>query len=301
MAGVVALMKAVCPTLTPTQLDGALSSGAITSDLGAGGRDDVFGHGLIDALAAVQWANDPAHCTGSTPPPAVTTISATPARADFAPGGGTSATITLVTSGNDPVTGVTVTGKPSWLTITSPGGTGIGAYTLVANPSGLGDGVYSANLTFAAAPIGRSVVVPVTLRVGAVVTGGDAGYVYILLLSSVPDGQGTLAAVKQAQTAPVNGEYAFSFTGVPAGKYYLVAGTDSNDDGLICDAGESCGAYPTLAQPVEIDPASPPADLRFQVGFTSGLGGAGAGGQGGLIPPGGVRLLPALKASAVTP
>ena len=56
VAGVAALMKAVDPALTPAEFDALLSSGQLTTDLGAGGRDDVFGHGLIDARKAVEAA-----------------------------------------------------------------------------------------------------------------------------------------------------------------------------------------------------------------------------------------------------
>ena len=46
VAGVVALMKAVHPGLTPMQFDNALASGSITDDLGLPGRDDRYGWGL---------------------------------------------------------------------------------------------------------------------------------------------------------------------------------------------------------------------------------------------------------------
>jgi subtilisin family serine protease len=54
VAGVVALAKAVGPTLTPDQVELAIEGTA--TDLGAPGRDDVFGHGLIDAVRTVQAA-----------------------------------------------------------------------------------------------------------------------------------------------------------------------------------------------------------------------------------------------------
>ncbi|MDT0275951.1 S8 family serine peptidase [Blastococcus goldschmidtiae] len=54
VAGVVALMEAVAPALTPDQLEQALAGSA--TDLGAAGRDDLFGHGLVDAVRAVQGA-----------------------------------------------------------------------------------------------------------------------------------------------------------------------------------------------------------------------------------------------------
>ena len=56
MAGVVALMKAVAPSLTPQKVAELLTSGALTDDLGAPGKDDQFGYGLINASKAVAAA-----------------------------------------------------------------------------------------------------------------------------------------------------------------------------------------------------------------------------------------------------
>lgn len=54
VAGVAALMEAAAPALTPDQVEQALTGSA--TDLGASGRDDLFGHGLVDAVRAVQGA-----------------------------------------------------------------------------------------------------------------------------------------------------------------------------------------------------------------------------------------------------
>ncbi|MFZ1642090.1 MAG: S8 family peptidase [Candidatus Contendobacter sp.] len=56
MAGVMALMKAVAPGLTPQAIANLLTSGALTDDLGAPGKDDQFGYGLINASKAVAAA-----------------------------------------------------------------------------------------------------------------------------------------------------------------------------------------------------------------------------------------------------
>ena len=56
VAGVVALMKAVAPDLTPQKIADLLASGALTDDLGAPGKDDQFGYGLINASKAVAAA-----------------------------------------------------------------------------------------------------------------------------------------------------------------------------------------------------------------------------------------------------
>ena len=53
VAGVATLMKAVAPSLTPQRFAELLVSGALTDDLGATGKDDQFGYGLINARKAV--------------------------------------------------------------------------------------------------------------------------------------------------------------------------------------------------------------------------------------------------------
>ena len=57
MAGVIALMKAVAPSLTPQTIANLLTSGALTDDLGTAGKDDQFGYGLINASKAVAAAS----------------------------------------------------------------------------------------------------------------------------------------------------------------------------------------------------------------------------------------------------
>ena len=56
VAGVLALVKAVAPSLTPQAITNLLTSGALTDDLGAPGKDDQFGYGLINASKAVAAA-----------------------------------------------------------------------------------------------------------------------------------------------------------------------------------------------------------------------------------------------------
>ena len=51
------------------------------------------------------------------------------------------------------------------------------------------------------------------------------------------------AAVKLARTA---------FDEVEAGEYFLVAGTDTDNNGLICENGEACAEYPVNGLPEKI-------------------------------------------------
>lgn len=291
VAGVVALMKSVCPSLLPAQVDTLLSSGALTTDLGAAGRDDVYGYGLIDALASVQAAQ--AACSA----PVTGGLDVSPGRVDFAPGAGP-ATLTVAWTGGGPrnVSAVTVSAGATWLTVTRAGAdavTGYGTWTATANTAGLGAGRYAATITFALTG-GGSVGVPVSLQVGsAAATASDAGFLYVLLLDT------SLNAVAQAQGRGTSGTYQYSFTNVPPGDYLVAAGTDSDDDGLVCDAGEACGAWPTLGVPTAFSVST--ANLTgvdFLAGFEVALGAAAAGPD---LPSGGFHKVVPMKGLGVRP
>jgi serine protease len=64
-----------------------------------------------------------------------------------------------------------------------------------------------------------------------------------------------------------NGRYDFSVADVAAGQYRVFAGTDSDDDGFLCDSGEACGAYPTLDLPERISVNGDRSGLDFVSGF----------------------------------
>jgi serine protease len=97
---------------------------------------------------------------------------------------------------------------------------------------------------------------------------GDGGRHYVLLLDSVFN---TVNAV--AATA-VNGRYAFNFPTVGAGDYILIAGSDMNNDNIICDPGEACGAWPTLDQPATLTVNASRANLDFSTSFDATITGA---------------------------
>lgn len=267
VAGVVALMKAVCGTLTPAQVDAILASGGMTVELGASGRDDLYGFGLVDAFLAVQSAQ--AACS-QTP---ATTLDLTPTRLDFG-SAGTALSLTAAKKGTGTLPTVTAThdGGP-WLTVTSPGGNGLGTWSVSVSRTGLAAGVYGATITFTAG--GNTVLVPVTMQVGGVAAGaGDVGHVFVLVTDA------NLNVVGQAAANASSGQYAFSIGGLSAGSYFVFAGTDHDGDDFICDDGEACGAYPDVAAPVALEVSADRAGVQFTVGYEAALGGAGKASPG---------------------
>lgn len=72
-AGVVALMMARKPTLSAAQVESLLYASAV--DLGASGRDPVFGHGRVDAAAALRAVDGATASTTDTQAPKVSLAS----------------------------------------------------------------------------------------------------------------------------------------------------------------------------------------------------------------------------------
>lgn len=239
MAGVVALMKAIHPNLTPQQLDAALMAGNITEDIGPAGRDNEFGFGLIDALKAVQVANSLAN--GGTLPPV---LAIDPGSLDFG-NSGTSLLLNTRNAGGASLAVTSVTDDAPWLTVTSTSvdANGLGQYTATVDRTNLVNATYNATITFTTSTAGVQTA-SVTMRVGAISGTGNTGFQFVLLLN--PDTADTVQTTLPVSNA--GGAYAYSFSNVAPGRYAILSGTDSDNDGSICDAGESCGGFPTLDQ-----------------------------------------------------
>jgi serine protease len=253
VAGVAALMKAVVPTLTPFQFDNLLANGSLTDDIGIAGRDDMYGHGLINAFKAVLAVQA---LSGTTNPPI---LSATPVRLDF----GTvdlQKTISISNVGGGSLTVSTLSENAPWLSVVSNAvdGSGQGDYLVSVNRNGLAQGVYSASIVVTSSAGITSI--PVTMDIPGATQVSNAGRIYFLLIDpQVGD------AIHQTEANPSNSSYPFSFTAVATGDYRLIAGSDMNNDGFICDSGESCGVWPTPGLPQTISVTSSRNDLTLDI------------------------------------
>ena len=154
-SGVIALMKAVNPALTPDELDELLVKGGITQDLGVPGRDDLYGYGLIDAQKAVLAAA-----------PALLTVS--PASLAF----GTelsSADLTVDKIGPGLLNIQSVTDNAAWLTIVKDPAVGNSTvparYRVQVDRTGLAPGDYRATISFVSD--NNTVNVLVTMKVAS--------------------------------------------------------------------------------------------------------------------------------------
>jgi serine protease len=239
VAGVFALMRAMHPSLSPDDVDSLLAAGSITTDLGAAGRDDIFGNGLIDALKAVQQAQLLEN--GGTLPGQPALIVATPSQ--LVMGQTSSALLKLKNEGDDPASITSVVDNAAWLTVTAAtvDGNNLGDYLVTVDRTGLSDSSYLGTITFNLST-GGSLKVQVSMTVGLVDTIGDPGSIYLLLLDPDDNVVNQVSAVDNG-----NGVFSYTFNSVAAGNYKIVGGSDIDNDAYICQLAEACGGYPTIS------------------------------------------------------
>jgi serine protease len=93
----------------------------------------------------------------------------------------------------------------------------------------------------------------------------DAGVHYIQLINS-NNGE----AIKQVFANASNGEYTFTMENIPFGNYILIAGSNPDNNGFICESAEACGEYPSIGyvEEITIDESSPAVStFSFETGF----------------------------------
>ena len=251
VAGVAALMVSVHAGLTPEEFDQVLLDRTIVLDVGASGRDDSFGAGLIDALNAVRIAESLAGISPTPQPnepplePAepIGRISAQPEKLNFG-AGLVSLEFRLRNSGDEAAAVIvqTLSSSSGSLIIseTEVDKSKLGTYVVNVERSGLSEGANE--LTIDVETNFGSLSIPVSL-IKSVPTGPiDAGPLHLILLDA--------SSLRQQDCSllfPNDGVYSTKFESVPKGDYFAIAGSDTNDDGLICGPFEACGAYKSLS------------------------------------------------------
>ncbi len=293
VAGVLALMRYVHPTLTVDQIDALLANGSLGDDLGTAGRDSIYGYGLVNARKAVDAA---LALAGGAPAPQGVVI-ATPSQLDLG-GLASSATFDLGLTAASTEQVVSVVSDNPALTVQAPVGsaTGLGRYTVRVERTPLAVGTHYANLSVTLSTA-RTLTVAVTWRKFAAgeITAGDLGPIYVLLID--PD-SGNTVDFTRAERA-VDGSLSWRYAGYAGTKVSVVAGSDLDNDDFICQRGEACGAYPLLSANGALEVITltgDRSDLDLQVAPLSGIAiqtaGAGAASRG---PAGsGWRLRPAV-------
>ncbi|NNG01648.1 MAG: S8 family serine peptidase [Desulfobacteraceae bacterium] len=266
VAGVAALMKNLDPAMTPDDFDAYLISGEITDDLGTAGRDNSYGHGLINAQKAVYAVQNGAP----------TVLSVSPNYYNIG-SGEDSFQMTAEKLGGDELEINDPVSNQAWLTVT---GSSIDAFKLGQYQAtvdrdmldAMGAGVFYATITYEPVDFSMNTVI-VTLSAQSMVAdpNADAGYHYVLLVDGDDLLNGVWNVVSDAGIEAESGRYAYEFTNVRAGNYFIYAGTDLNNDYYLGDNGEAVSAYSSYLQPFMIEVDADTAGLDFTTGFRTTL------------------------------
>ena len=265
VAGVLALMKAIDPQLDSRSLANVLQQGLITDDLGSPGRDNIFGHGLINANKAVLIAQSLASGEDIRNVPS---ISISVSSLNF----GTLATrlpLTISNGGTGQLQINSITMADHWLSSAAVevDDNGLGSYFIHLDRSQLPIGSHSSSIVIDSNAGSATMQVILQQPDPNQELSGDAGLLYLLLVNAAT------GEVEQETSVPVEaGDYAYSFSNVPQGDYRIYAGSDADNDFFICDAGEACGAWPVLdARPAVIQLRQDLSDMNFSVTFNTGI------------------------------
>lgn len=261
VAGVVALMQSARRSigeapLSPLEFDSLLQDQLLTRDLGARGRDDQFGYGLIDAGLAVGAAMK----VTIEPPP--TELVITPASINFR-NDLTAASVIVSNAGGGELRIESVAELPpaaGWLSVDRPGTSdGLGVYVFRVNRAGLAAGEYTATVRVQSNAGQQDIAVTLTADSNARL--GDVGNILVRLYDAEtvsPTGAERLIDSRDGN---------YEFADVPGGCYIVAAGTNLDRDSFIGDVGEAWSGYPskTVLDPVLLD--SDARGIDFEVSF----------------------------------
>jgi serine protease len=240
VAGAIALMKVVNPSLTPTDIDNMIIEGKMTNDIDAVGKDIYTGYGLLDVVKSVDEASK--FEAGSAVKDSVN-VSPTQLKYAFTIKD-LNITITKVGSGNLSITGV-YADQPDGILYTAPDtGLPFGTYKFSIDRSFYTEGSYQNTFYFGLSD-GTYPRVTATFAVGDERLAPNLGVAYALLLD---DESGDV--VQELTLDISSGSSAYEFTNIDSSKKYrLLVGSDIDSDNFICQWGEFCDSMPESNDP----------------------------------------------------
>jgi serine protease len=238
VAGAIALMKVVNPSLTPVDIDNMLAEGKMTNDIDDPGKDVYTGHGLLDVVKAVEAASE--FSSGSS---ITDSVQITPTQLSFAfTLDELSVTVTKVGTGDLKITGIYIKNVDG-TKYRKPAGAGddwvYGTYTLIADRSSYSQGSYQNTLYFGLSD-GTYSSVTLTFSVGDERLAPDLGQAIVLLID-----HDSGDVIRTSILDISSGSASYEFKEVDSSKNYrILVGSDVDDNKIICEWGEFCDRLP---------------------------------------------------------
>jgi serine protease len=275
VSGVAALMLAANGSLTPAEVRSKLATSAI--DLGQEEYDIYYGHGLVNAYAAVKAAFDPPQTQSPVLcpfPRALKLEGSNPTDSFTLKNIGESGPIAVgsITAIDDPESMISNITPNTDFPVDDTGQN----INVTLSTSGVEDGkTHYARLEVTYDPSMKEHVYVLYNRDGitSFYENEDIGNVFVLALDPL-----TFETVSEAVTT-FSESYEYTIGRLPAGSYIIAAGTDRDCDLSISDAGEALGFYPVYGTllAIEVDGAIDLTGVDFQVIDNASAGPGGLG------------------------
>lgn len=245
VSGVMALLKEQDPARNYLDIRALLEAGALTQSSGT--RSDQLGFGVLDASKALQADSN------------VTVLSPSPSQVLLGTETSSTQTVNLNRIGDGAAIIDSISQPPPWFTVTQrnlPHDNFALDFSL--DESALEENVSyrdTLEVAYTGEGVQRTLGIPVIAQVLSDEFARTAGTHFVLLVNTTPNDEGFFEAEAQIAVDVENGSYSFRFepddgiepkrqNEVLPGSYYLVAGTDIDGDGIICQPGEACAEYP---------------------------------------------------------
>ncbi len=253
VAGVVALMKSVDPSLSSSDIYSYISSGDIVDPVS---NPLTMGYGSINALKAVS------EVSGVGVVDANPILKATPTSVYISYkqqlgnvllyNGGTNLTADelKIKEFVSTSTGSDVPENERWLLATKANEKTLGILNLYANKISFSNGVYTDTVTVTSSE--NIITVPVRMEINRELKQFiEPLTVYLFALNE--EGAVTSNLIRSsAVSRSDDGVYSYSIEGVPKGSYYLTAGSNSNGNETRCDGGELCSVNGELGSRIVV-------------------------------------------------
>ena len=138
---------------------------------------------------------------------------------------------------------------------------GLGNYRVTLDREGLAEGVYRGYVQFISDAGTRTLTVNYE-ELSVIAREPDAGKIYTLLYNV---NQGVVEGLDASDAS--SGQYSFAIDQVNPAVYILVTGSDLDNDGYICGAGEACGYWPNVQEPDYLIANQSFADLTMGIRY----------------------------------